>query len=267
MTISTELLESKIGEFLDIFYRKRCVALNDLKLINTLKRKNPYLYRAVGVADASEIVEEILKAHVSSSDETLFGNEFFEPLAKWVAQQANPKETHTITTSDGEGVDITLTTEKGSMPSAVKSGVNVFNADSRKKQGENFAALNRRLMKLALHFDPVVGYCYGRKQQSSRSKSTFKELAGQVFWQLITNEEDFYLRIARAMATKPATHKPDFQLAFDQAKNRFALEFLLDFSDEQGAINWDKLLEFNSGPKKAVKAVEKIAKKVATGKI
>lgn len=254
MTIDASLLENKIGDLLDVFYSKRSVALNGLKLINTLKRKNPYLYRAAGVADASEIVEEILRAHVSSSDETLFGNEFFEPLAKWVAQQANPN--HTIATSDGEGVDITITTSISVMPIAVKSGVNVFNADSKKKQGENFATLNRRLLKLALHFDPVVGYCYGRKQQSSRSKVNFRELAGQAFWELITDENDFYLRIVRLMGQKPIEHRPAFQQSFDQAKNRFTKEFLLDFSDESGAINWDRLLEFNSGVERP-----KIAKK------
>ncbi|MFZ6676903.1 PmeII family type II restriction endonuclease [Undibacterium sp. Tian12W] len=247
MTIDTKLLEDKIGELLDIFYSKRTVALDDLKLINTLKRKNPYLYKAVGVADASEIVEEILRAHVSSSDETLFGNEFFEPLAKWVAQQAFPVATHTVNTSDGEGVDITITTSRSVMPIAVKSGVNVFNADSKKKQGENFAALNKRLLKLALHFDPVVGYCYGRKQQSARSKVNFKELAGQAFWELITNESDFYLRIVQMMGEKPINHRPEFQESFDRAKNRFAKEFLIDFSGDDGAINWAKLLEFNSG--------------------
>lgn len=85
------------------------------------------------MSDAGEIVEEILRAHVSSSDETLFGNEFFEPLAKWVAQKANPG--HTVNTSDGEGADITITTDTSVMPIAVKSGVNVFNSDSKKKQG------------------------------------------------------------------------------------------------------------------------------------
>ncbi len=126
MTIDANLLEQKISELLDVFYQKRSIALDDLKLINTLKRKNPYLYCAVGVADASEIVEEILRAHVSSSDETLFGNEFFEPFAKWVAQQANSIHTHTVTTSDGEGVDVTITSATFVMPIAVKSGVNVL---------------------------------------------------------------------------------------------------------------------------------------------
>lgn len=256
MIIDAALLENKIGELLDTFYSKRSVALNDLELVKTLKRKNPYLYRAVGVGDASEIVEEILRAHVSSSDETLFGNEFFEPLAKWVAQQANPN--HTVNTSDGEGVDVTITTATSVMPIAVKSGVNVFNADSKKKQGENFSALNKRLLKLALHFDPVVGYCYGRKQQSAKSKVNFRELAGQAFWGLITKEDDFYLRIVRLMGEKPIEHRPSFQLSFDHAKNRFAKEFLLDFSDENGAINWDKLLEFNSGIEKP-KRTKKLA--------
>ena len=243
--IETNLLENKISDLLDAFYSKRSVALDELELIKPLKRKNPYLYRATGVADASEIVEEILRAHVSSSDETLFGNEFFEPLAKWVAQMAN-----SVQTSDGEGVDVTITTATSVMPIAVKSGVNVFNADSKKKQGENFAALNRRLLKLALHFDPVVGYCYGRKQQSSKSKVNFRELAGQAFWELITKESDFYLRIVRLMGEKPVEHRPAFQKSFDEAKNRFTKEFLIDFSDAKGAINWDKLLAFNSGAKR-----------------
>lgn len=129
--------------------------------------------------DASEIVEEILRAHVSSSDETLFGNVFFEPLAKWSAEHCNPDAT--VTTSDGEGVDITMNNAEIVRPIAVKSGVNVFNAASKKKQGENFTTLNRRLAKMALRFDPVVGYCYGRKKQNPNSKLNFREVAGQEF--------------------------------------------------------------------------------------
>jgi len=257
VVIDGALLESKISTLLDTFYKKRSAALNDLKLINTLKRKNPYLYKATGVSDASEIVEEILKAHVSSSDETLFGNEFFEPLATWVATEANPH--HVVDTSHGEGIDISIKTPTSHMPIAVKSGVNVFNAASKKKQGENFASLGRRLQKLSLHFDPVVGYCYGRKAQSTRSTVNFRELAGQAFWALITGEEDFYLRIVRLMGEKPITHRQEFQISFDNAKNRFVKEFLIDFSNVEGSINWDKLVEFNSGkepPKRKKKISE-----------
>jgi hypothetical protein len=255
MTIDPKLLENEIAGLLDRFYQKRSSALNDLKLIKTLKRKNPYLYRAVGVADASDIIEEILRAYISSSDETLFGNEFFEPLTKWVATQTYSSTTQTVTTSDAEGVDITITTPTFVMPIAVKSGVNVFNSASKKKQGENFATLCKRLHKTLLHFDPVVGYCYGRKKQSTRSKVNFKEFAGQSFWMLITDESDFYLKIVRLMGTKPIEHRPAFQQSFDEAKNRFTKEFLNDFSNENGSINWDKLLVFNSGSEQLKKRV------------
>ncbi|WP_343586158.1 PmeII family type II restriction endonuclease [Herbaspirillum sp.] len=250
--IGADVLENKVAALLDAFYKKRSAALGDLKLVNTLKRKNPYLYRAVGVSDASQIVEEILKAHVSSSDETLFGNEFFEPLATWVAAESNPH--HIVDTSHGEGVDISIKTNSSVMAIAVKSGVNVFNADSKKKQGENFSALNKRLHKLALHFDPIVGYCYGRKQSTGRSKVNFRELAGQAFWELITDDENFYLRIVRVMGEKPLEHRPEFQSAFDKAKNRFVKEFLDNFSTKEGAIDWDKLIAFNSGKERPKKS-------------
>lgn len=247
MVINSDLLEKKISDLLDVFYAKRTDALNELQLIDTLKRKNPYLFRAMGVAAADDIVEEILRAHVSSSDETKFGNDFFEPLAKWVAESANPDSQ--VVVSDGEGVDITIISNASITPIAVKSGVNVFNASSKKKQGENFNSLRKRLNKIKLHFDPVVGYCYGRKKQSTKSTINFKELAGQAFWAFLTNDEDFYLKVVRLMKDKPSENRAEFMAAFDRAKNRLSKEFLNDFSDENGAINWDKLLMFNSGVK------------------
>src|SRR5438128_2394097 len=75
-------LEDLIRQCLDVFYKRRIKKLSELKLSNVLRKKNPYLLRAMGVQNAAEIVSEILKAYMSSSDETIFGDAFFEPLAK-----------------------------------------------------------------------------------------------------------------------------------------------------------------------------------------
>jgi len=56
--------------------------IQQLKLREFLSKKNPYLFRAIGTEKASEIVEDILKAFISSSDEGMFGDAFFEPIAK-----------------------------------------------------------------------------------------------------------------------------------------------------------------------------------------
>lgn len=232
-------LEEKISKLLDNFYERRLGALMALKLKDTLKRKNPYLYKATGYEIASEIVEGILLAYMSSSDETIFGDAFFEPLAKFVSGgQSAPSE----------GVDISIETDTRYSAIAVKSGKNVFNAQSRKKQGEDFKSLENRIRKLQKHFDPIVGYCYGKKKQNNQ-KAIFRELAGQSFWYEITGEKDFYLKIIELMGSKPQSYTKSYKEAWSAALNRFTGEFINDFCFEDGSINWIKLTEFNSGNK------------------
>lgn len=233
---SSEELEQKIADLLDDFYKRRIDKISGLKLKDTLKRKNPYLYRAVGVQKASQIVEEILIAYMSSSDEGIFGDAFFEPLAKFVSGgQVSPSE----------GVDVVRETETKYTAIAVKSGPSVFNSQSKKKQIQDFQALESRLRKLQKHFDPIIGYSYGRKKQ--KKETAYRELAGQVFWTEITGEEEFYIKIIHLMKDKPAEHLLQYRQSFDAANNRFTKEFIDSFCFEDGNIDWEKLLVFNSG--------------------
>lgn len=236
--IDERVLEAKIAELLDDFYKRRIAKISTLKLKNTLKRKNPYLYRAVGVQQAGQIVSEILSAYVSSSDEGIFGDAFFEPLAKFVSGGH---------VSPSEGVDIALETETQYKAIAVKSGPSVFNAQSKRRQAQDFLALRNRLLKLQKQFDPLVGYAYGNKRQKKKGDAVFRELAGQAFWQEITGDPDFYLKIIRLMKNKPQEHLQEYQNAFNAAVNRFTKEFIDEFCFADGSIDWEKLTKFNSG--------------------
>ena len=71
-------LVTLVHKHLSSFYRRRVEALDKLELKKVLVRKNPYLFRAVGVHDVGELIQNLLLAYSSSSDETIFGNEFFE---------------------------------------------------------------------------------------------------------------------------------------------------------------------------------------------
>ncbi len=237
-------LEQKIAELLDVFYSRRIEKIQTLQLNEALLRKNPYLFKAMGVQKAGEIVEGLLSAFMSSSDEGIFGDAFFEPLAKFVSGGV---------VAPSEGVDVAIEDDSTYKAIAVKSGPSVFNAQSKKRQEEEFGKLQKRLFKLGKKFDPVVGYSYGRKQQSQNSKTPFRELAGQVFWEEITGDPDFYLKIVRLMKDKPQEHLLDYNLAWDAAVNRFTREFTNNFCFEDGTINWDKLVHFNSA-----KQVQKI---------
>jgi hypothetical protein len=213
--------------------------LSGLRLKDTLRRKNPYLFRAIGTESAADLIGELLSAYMSSSDEGIFGDAFFEPLAKAVAGG---------TVAGGEGADIVVETETTYKAIAVKSGPSVFNAQSRRRQNQEFMSLRSRMLKLQKHFDAVVGYCYGRKAPKRvKQDQIFRELAGQAFWEELTGDPDFYLRIIAAMQAKPAEHKRAFHEEWNKAVNRFLREFTADFCHPDGAIDWERLLRYNSG--------------------
>lgn len=248
MTVTDQELEVIVGECLDEFYRRRIQTLETLKLKNTLKRKNPYLFRAIGTERAQDIVEGMLAAYMSSSDEGIFGDAFFEPLAKAVSKGV---------VAPSEGVDVAIEGKATYLAIAIKSGTAVFNADSKKRQSQNFEALRKRMLKLQKSFDALVGYCYGNKVSKHSDTISFRELAGQAFWEELTGVPDFYLKVIRVMKGRPALHKVEYNKAWDMAINRFTKEFIDDFCFDDGSIKWEVLTEFNSGKKKPVVRTKK----------
>lgn len=220
------------------FYKALTGKLNTIKLNEILKKKNPYLYRAKGLTSAGQIVGSILAAYISSSEETLFGNHFFEPIALSVSggQKA-------VT----EGVDITVDKDNTIYSIAVKSGPSVFNADSRKRQEQNFQAAQKRAQQARKAFLPVVGYGYGKKNIKPGHEKFYLELAGKDFWQWLTGDADFYTKMVTFMGTNPDSYAKEFEDAYNKAENRLVREFTINYCKEDGSIDWDALIRFNSG--------------------
>lgn len=63
-----------IATALDNFYTNLIKKVNGLNVKAVMKRKNPYLFRAKAMNGAAQIIDAILAAFVSSSEETIFGN-------------------------------------------------------------------------------------------------------------------------------------------------------------------------------------------------
>ena len=236
--VDFKILVGLVNKHLSSFYRRRIECLDQLELKKVLSRKNPYLFRAIGIHDVGDLIQNLLVAYSSSSDETLFGNEFFEPLARDLAGGK---------TADGEGVDVLVEKPMRNVAYAVKSGTSVFNASSRRDQSMSFQKMRQRLFKTQKQFDPVVGYCYGRKSKARNTVASFREVAGQVFWEELTGDPDCYVKILEAMQDYPDRHRIEFRGAWDRAVNRFSMEFMLNFMSSDGSINWKELLQYNSG--------------------
>ena len=240
--MNADQLEQLVRECLANFYRRRVSALDGLNLRDLLRRKNPYLFRAAAIATASEMIERLLAAHISSSDEAVFGEEFFEPICKAVsgAQAAGVP-----------GVDFTIETQESFQAITLKSGPNAFNSSQVSKQNEQFDALQRSLQatvrRVRKAFIPIMGCGYGRVDSQPTRARRYAKLAGQSFWQRITGDAHFYLKLVRLMRDDPDKHRESFDQSWARAVNRFARDFLQQFCDPAGNILWEDLVQFNSG--------------------
>lgn len=230
-------LEHLISECLQDFYKRRLQRLEQLHLRFFLRRKNPYLFKALATEKASEIVEQVLVAYIGASDETIFGDAFFEPIAR-IASGSK--------VSDAEGVDFVVEFPDRFLTVALKSGPNIYNASQKKRQSQEFLAVRNRLYKLHKQFDPLLGHAYGSLKTEPTKDRVYRDRSGQAFWAEITGDDDFYLKLIRLMKDEPLKHKEEYAPAWDAAINKFTAEFVKDFCFPDGRIDWEKLVQFVS---------------------
>ncbi len=240
LSINPDELEALIRQHLEEFYERRIQRLSGLNLTDALRRKNPYLFRAIGMQKASEIVEQLLRAFMSSSDEGIFGDAFFEPIAKAVCGGF---------ASDGFGGDVIIETPDEYTVISVKSGPNWGNSSQMQKLKQDFETSYRRFSnrRLKKHFRALLGHCYGRKTGETSASRPYAVRSGQAFWEEITGDPDFYLQLIRLMKDYPIEHRIEFDKEWNKAINRFELELLKNFATPEGAIDWEKIVAFNSG--------------------
>ena len=229
--VDGKAVEEAIGQALENFYVSLLQKIDKINIEDIMKRKNPYLYRAKAMQSAAEIVESVLSATVSSSEETIFGSCFFEPIA--IAASGGSKAL-------AEGVDIMVEDKKTNTmyAIAVKSGPSVFNADSKKRQEQNFNAARKLAQQAKARYEAYTGK--GRP-------TIYRELAGQDFWYELTGDRDFYLKIIDYMGTKPEQYLEQYKSSYNKASNRLIKQFTMSFCDDDGTISWERLVKFNSG--------------------
>ncbi len=213
-----------------------------MNLRKVLQRKNPYLFRAIGINEPRKLVDAILSAYLSSSDEGIFGDAFFEPVA--IAVSGGRKS---ITDSVDFELTINATTTRAY---AVKSGLSVFNANSRRRQIQSFEECRRRLPGRA--FEAVVGYGYGNRVAPPQGKRNFREVSGQAFWEEISGDPELYKKLFTLLTKKADEHAGVYLKAYTEVANKFVQELETEFATADGKIDWDKLLAFNCGKKTAV---------------
>jgi hypothetical protein len=232
-------VEENIGEF----HERRAASLQSLKLTQVLKRKNPYLFKAKNINDAHDLVKLILDAHLSSQEETVFG-EFLGTLAIFVCGKVFGGRK-----SSAEGIDLEFTRDGILYVVSVKSGPNWGNSSQIKRMVDNFKKAKRilRTSNNKANIRAINGCCYGRENKSD--KGDYLKLCGQEFWEFISGNSEMFVGIIEPLGYKAKKRNEEFFAEYSRILNLFTQEFMDDFCIN-GKIDWDKLVRFNSGTKK-----------------
>jgi hypothetical protein len=213
----------------------------ELKLWDVLIRKNPYLFKAKYVESAGELVKQLLDAYLSSQEETIFGN-FLESLAIYVCS-----ETFGGRKSATEGIDLDFERDGKRYIVSIKSGPKWGNSSQIKKMRDYFRQA-RKIVGDKQHLIPVNGCCYGR--DSKPEKGDYQKLCGQRFWELVSGDELMYQEIIEPLGHKAKERNQEFSKEYSKVENRFTAQFIKDYCRDDGAIDWGRIVAFNSATEK-----------------
>lgn len=233
-------LHEYIGISLENLYRHQEKLLQEVSL-DTLLERNPYLLTVKNVAVAGLLVENWLDEVLSSSEEKLFGD-FLEQLAVFVAgETCNGQKSATT------GVDLEFANNGVEYLVSIKSGSNWGNSSQHNKLEQDLrkAVATKKQGRPIANVQAVLGICYG-KTKSSYVRS-YRKLVGQSFWYFISENENLYIDIVEPIGYRAEEHNNAFAHEKVKAVNRFTRDLLNRFCDSSGAIDWNKLVQWNSG--------------------
>jgi len=236
----TQYVEDNIS----IFHTKRIDRLNDLKLKEVLQKKNPYLLKAKKAETAEQIVRGIVEAYISSSEETIFGD-WLEGLAIFINQKVYGGRKSGIT-----GIDLEFDKDNTRYIVSIKSSPNWGNSRQVPKMQSDFSSAKKtlRTSNSKLNIIAVNGCCYGKDNKPD--KGDYFKYCGQEFWAFISGNENLYLDIIEPLGHKATERNKEYQLIYSKMIHKFTVQFLNEFCNENGEVDWQKLVKFNSGMKK-----------------
>ena len=232
----SQYVEQNIGTF----HQKRIQSLDKLKLSKVLKRKNPYMFKAKHVLTAEQIVKGLVDAHISSNEETIFGD-WLEGLAIFINNKVYDGRKSGIT-----GIDLEFDNNGVRNIVTIKSGPNWANSRQLAEMRASFKTAKKtlRTSNSQLNIIAVNGCCYGTDNRPD--KGDYFKYCGQKFWEFISGDTNLYTEIIEPLGHKAKEKNDDFVKSYSQMINKFTKEFANEFCKDNGDIDWEKLVRFNS---------------------
>ncbi|VXD21931.1 DNA methylase N-4/N-6 domain protein [Planktothrix serta PCC 8927] len=234
-----------INQVLTPFYNKRFEKLNNLKLKDILKRKNPYLFKAKNIELAGDFVKSIVDAFLSSQEETIFGH-LLEGFAIYISETLYSGFKSTL-----NSVDLEFEREGNYYIVGIKSGINWGNSDQINRMKDNFKKAKARLRDQGKTCDIIAvnGCIYGKDKNPLKTDQdpdkTYYKYAGQDFWNFISEDDSLYQQMIVPIDIEAQKKDEIFKTIYSSKINQMTQEFMRDFMKDN-QIDWVKLVDYVS---------------------
>jgi hypothetical protein len=173
----------------------------------------------------------------------MFGD-WIEGLAIFINQ-----EVYSGWKSGIKGIDLEFDRDNVRYIVSIKSGPNWGNSSQIEKMVNNFNTAKKTLRTSNSHLNIICinGCCYGK--DNNPDKGSYYKYCGQVFWEFIGGNENIYTDIIEPLGYKAKDRNDDYIVKYSQMVNKFTKEFIELFCDNNGNIDWNRLVKFNSEKK------------------
>jgi hypothetical protein len=199
------------------------------------------LFKAKYILTAQEYVKGIVDAHISSNEETIFGD-WLEGFAIFINGLVfNGKK------SGMAGIDLEFDRDGFRYIVAIKSGPNWGNSSQIEKMKADFNSARKRLRtsNSKLNIIAVNGCCYGRDNNPDKNGEYYK-YCGQMFWEFISGDKNLYVDIIEPLGYKAKQKNEEYLQSYAKTLNVFTRDFINTFCKNTGEIDWVKIVKYNS---------------------
>lgn len=237
--INHDRLREHVDKVIAVFYEGKTKTLTSTRLRDLLTRKNPYLFRVKNLTTPREVIEQMLDALLSSSEEKKFGD-LLESLAIFVSEMTCDGRK-----SSAKGIDLEFDDNGVRYLVAIKSGPNWGNNSQYDALETNFrAALTvQRQANTKLHLQAVLGMCYG---SNNTDRGLYIVRGGRFFWEFLSHDSSLYMTLMDMMGSSALQHGRSFESARTSLQTHLIDEFSREFLSSSGDIDWQAILRVNS---------------------
>ena len=163
------------------------------------------------------------------------------------------------------GIDLDFTRNGNRYIVAIKSSPKWGNSGQIEHLGKKFAEALKtlRTSKSGANALCVNGCCYGKV---NIDKGNYLIRSGQKFWELISGDDELYVKIIEPLGHKAKESNEEYLLEYGKIETAMTEEFTKNYCKPDKSIDWDKIVTVNAKAFVPKQKVQKLKKNTSKAK-